>query len=175
MAEYGRRTPIEKLRGECYRTNKGCVIFIPILLVLLAAFVRLVCGSPVQTLHSTGAGTAIMPVWLMVLLFALSYAVAGLSLGLALGSAHGSREARKYQGAMWFCISLALGYAWYPIFFCARLFLVSVIVSALCLFSSVCACISFSHVSKISCALSVLYNCWLTYLLLLNIRIFLSI
>lgn len=175
MSNYKKRTPAENFRCECARTDKGYLVSIPLILLCLGIFTRWVSGSPLSTLHYIGANELIMPLWLMVLLFSLSYLVAGLALGLALGNRVTPRADRKYQGAMWFCIALALGYAWYPIFFCARLFLASVCLSILCLFASVCASICFACVSKMSLFFSILYNCWLIYLLLLNMQIFFSI
>lgn len=175
MSNYRKKTPAESFRCECVRTDKRCVIFIPLILLCIGIFTRWVSGSPLSTLHYIGGRELIMPLWLMILLFSLSYIVAGLALGLTLGNRVTPRTDKKYQGAMWFCISLALGYAWYPIFFCARLFLISVFISVLCLFTSVCAGVCFASVSKMSFCFALLYDLWLVYLLLLNVQIFFSI
>ena len=164
-----------EVRCEYNRTNRKLVIFMPILLMFLGIFTRWVSGSPIPTLHYIGARELVPPVWLMVLLFSASYLVAGLSLGMALGRADFSCEVKKYQGAMWFCISLALGYIWYPLFFCARVFLVSAVVSAVCFFASICATVCFAYVSKIALFLGVVYDAWLIYLVLLNMQIFFKI
>jgi len=169
------RTAFEKIRFECYRVDRTTVIAFPIILLLIAIFVRWVCGGPISTLHFVGAKELIPPIWLMVLLFSVSYIVAGLALGFALGTQFCVRAERKYQGAMWFVLSLALGYAWYPLFFCAKLFLVSIIVCALCLFSSICASICFADVSRPSLVFSLIYNAWLAYLFILNIQVFFGI
>lgn len=172
---YKSRNAIEKIRFECYKTRVEGVLIFPILLLFIAIFVRWVCGSPLSTLHYIGAGDIMPPIWLTVLLFSVSYIVAGLTLGLALGNRFCLYPERKYQGAMWFIIALALGYAWYPLFFCARLFLVSLIVCALCLFASICASICFFAVSRASFVFSVIYDVWLAYLLLLNLKVFFGI
>ena len=172
---YKSRNAIEKIRFECYKTRVEVVLIFPILLLFIAIFVRWVCGSPLSTLHYIGAGDIMPPIWLTVLLFSVSYIVAGLTLGLALGNRFCLYPERKYQGAMWFIIALALGYAWYPLFFCARLFLVSLIVCALCLFASICASICFFAVSRASFVFSVIYDVWLAYLLLLNLKVFFGI
>lgn len=166
-----KRNTIEKIRFECSRLNGGSVVAFPVLLLILGIFVRWVSGGPLSTLHYIGARNTVPPIWLMVLLFSLSYIVAGLALGLNLCNRYCVFTEKKYQGAMWFVISLALGYAWYPLFFCSRLFLVSVIDSALCLFASVCASICFSAVSRASFIFSVIYDAWLAYLLLLNMQL----
>ena len=169
------RNTIEEIKFECYKTNKVSVVFMPILLLTLGIFTRWVCGSPLATLHYVGARGLVPPSWVMVLLFSASYIVAGLSLGIALGYRFGCNTVRKYQGAMWFILALALGYVWYPLFFCSRLFLVSVITNALCLFCSICATICLADVSRIAFFLAVLYDTWLIYLLFLNLQIFFSI
>ena len=66
----------------------------------------------------------------------------------------------------------SLGYAWYPIFFCARLIFISLIVSLLCSLCAVFATICFSRVSALSYCAMILYDVWLIYLLILNFQIF---
>jgi tryptophan-rich sensory protein len=175
MSNKKRRNPFESMMRECSRTNKKIVLLVPALLVFIGIFTRWVSGSPISTLHFVGAKDVVPPVWLFVLLFCLSYIVAGFSLGLALGNQICIYGEKKYQGAMWFVISLAIGYTWYPIFVCARLFLVSAGMSALCLFCSICATMCFAGVSKASFFLSLLYDCWLLYLFLLNMKVFFAI
>lgn len=172
MSEFRKKTLIQSLKCEYYRLDKSYLIFIPLILLFLGIFTRWISGSPLSTLHYIGVRNIIPPTWLMILLFSLFYIVAGISLGAALGNRFCLCGELKYQGAMWFCISLAIGYAWYPIFFCSRLFLVSLIASVLCLFSATCATICFARVSAISFAFAVLYEAWLLYLTSLNIQIF---
>ena len=162
-------------RCEYNRTNKKCVLVIPIILLFLGIFTRWVSGSPISTLHFLEIRDTVPPSWLMVVLFSIFYIVSGLSLGTALGNKYCANGEKKYQGAMWFCISLALGYAWYPLFFCARLFLVSMILSLVCFATSLFATLCFINVSKISFFLSLFSNCWLLYLLFLNMQIFFAI
>lgn len=175
MSSYKKRTPIECVRHELYTTNKTCVVAMPLCLLAVGIFTRWVSGSPLPTLHYIGIGDLIPPTWLMVLFFSGSYIVAGLSLGLVLGNGRGTCGEKKYQGAMWFCLALCLGYVWYPIFFCARLFLVSAMMSVLCLFCSICASVCFAKVSAPSTALAVIYDLWLAYLTLLNAQIFFAV
>ena len=169
------RNGVEKIRFECYRTDKRFIISFPLILLFLGIFTRWVSGSPLPTLHYLNVKSVVPPSWLMVLLFSISYIVAGLSLGIALGSCFCPCGEKKYQGAMWFTIALALGYVWYPLFFCAHLFLVSVIVCALCLFASICATICFVTVSRLSAFFGIVYDCFLLYLLFLNMQIFFTI
>lgn len=175
MSNYKKRTPLECFRHECSKTDKRCVIFIPLLLLLLGIFTRWVSGSPIPTLHYIEVRDMIPPIWLFVLLFSLSYVTCGLSLGLLLGNRVTPRGEKKYQGAMWMCIAIFLGYAWYPIFFCARLFLVSALCSLICLFCAICASVCVACVSKMAFWLSALYDAWLVYLALLNMQIFFAI
>ena len=175
MSKRKMKNPFESVMREYERTNKKTVAVIPVLLVFLSIFTRWVSGSPIPTLHFISAKDTVPPVWLMVLIFCVSYVVAGLALGLALGNRTCPCSDKKYQGAMWFVIALAIGYAWYPIFVCARLFLVSAGMSALCLFCAICATICFASVSKASFFLSLLYDCWLLYLFLLNMKVFFEI
>ncbi len=175
MSKINSKNSFNGVRGEYERTDKRCVVVIPVLLVFLGIFTRWVSGSPIATLHYIGAHDVVPPVWLMVLLFSISYVVAGLSLGVALGNRFCACGEKKYQGAMWFCISLSAGYCWYPIFFAARLFLVSVGLCAACLFCAICAMICFASVSRLSFFLSLAYNCWLLYLTFLNLQIFFAI
>ena len=170
-----RKTPLEAFRSEYYRTNKSGVVFLAILLLVIAIFVRWVSGSPLQTLHYIGARQLVPSIWLMVLLFSVFYIVSGAALGLSLGTRFCPHAEKKYQGAMWLCISLALGYAWYPIFFSAKLFFISLIVSTACFLCTVFATICFSYVSRLSFFLSLVALLWLLYLTLLNYRIFFSI
>ena len=144
------KNPFECVICEYDRANKKTVALMPPLLVFLGIFTRWVSGSPIPTLHFVGAKNTVPPIWLFVMLFCASYIVAGLALGLALGNRWGSCADNKYQGAMWLVICLAIGYTWYPIFVCARLFLVSACMSALCLFCAICATICFASVSKSS-------------------------
>lgn len=169
------KTFLQSLKCEYYRLDKKYVIFISIILLFLGIFTRWISGSPIEALHYIGEGKAVPPTWIMILLFSGFYIVAGASLGIALGNRFCACGERKYQGAMWFCICLAIGYAWYPIFFCARLFLVSLIMSALCLFSGICATICFAYVSNISLIFSIAYDAWLIYLTFLNMQIFFAI
>ncbi len=169
------RNTAEEIRFECYRTDKRLILFLPLLLLFIGIFTRWVSGSPLATLHYLEVRDRVPPSWIMVILFSIFYIVAGLSLGVALGSRFCSCREKKYQGAMWFVISLALGYAWYPLFFSARLFLVSIIVSTLCLFTGICATVCFAEVSKLSFFLAIIYDCFLIYLLLLNLQIFFEI
>lgn len=175
MSSCKKRTPIERVRYELYGTDKACVVALPLVLLVTGIFTRWVSGSPIATLHYIGVSELIPPTWLMVLLFGASYIVAGLALGFALGERRGGRGEKKYQGAMWFCLALCLGYAWYPVFFCAKLFLVSAGLSLLCLFCSICASACFAHVSAASLALSAVYTLWLAYLALLNMQIFFAV
>lgn len=175
MSKIKNKNKFSRLRYEYESTNKKIVVLMPVLLVFLGIFTRWISGSPLSTLHFVGAKNLIPPIWLMVLLFCISYTVAGLGFGLGLGKRAPYCEAKKYQGAMWFVISLATGYIWYPIFFCARLFLVSAALCGICLFTSICATFCFVRVSKISFFLLLLYDCWLIYLTLLNMQIFFAI
>ncbi len=175
MSGFKNSSAFGEVRCEYERTNKKCVIGIPLLLLFLGIFTRWVSGSPLSTLHYIGARQLVPPIWIMVLLFSVSYVLAGIALGTALGNRHSPRGEKKYQGAMWFCISLFLGYAWYPLFFCARVFLVSTAVSVLCLFSAICATICFASVSKLSFFSALAYDCWLLYLTFLNLQIFFTI
>lgn len=175
MSSKNTKNPFNSVMRGFNRANKKTVLLIPLLLLFLSIFTRWISGSPVQTLYFIGARDIVPPVWLMVLLFSLSYIIAGISLGIALGIGNCPCADKKYQGAMWFVICLSMGYAWYPIFFCARLFLVSAIISALCFLSSICATICFSNVSKSSFFLSLVYDCWLLYLFLLNMKVFFTI
>ena len=175
MSKKKMKNPFDTVMREYDRANKKIVALIPPLLVFLGVFTRWVSGSPIPTLHFVGAKDTVPPIWLLVLLFCVSYVVAGLALGLALGNRWCAFADKKYQGAMWFIICLALGYAWYPIFVCARLFLVSACMSALCLFCSICATICFASVSKSSFFAALLYDCWLLYLFLLNMKVFFGI
>ena len=175
MSKRKMKNPFESVMREYDRANKKTVAVIPVLTVFLGVFTRWVSGSPIPTLHFVGAKNVVPPVWLMVLLFCISYILAGLALGLALGNRRCVFAEKKYQGAMWFIITLALGYCWYPIFVCARLFLVSACMSALCLFCSICATICFASVSKASFFFALAYDCWLLYLFLLNMKVFFGI
>lgn len=175
MSDFKNCGAARSVRIEYERSNKKVVALVPILLVILGIFTRWVSGSPIPTLHYIGAMELTPPIWLMVLLFCLSYAVAGLALGIALGYRACAHPEKKYQGAMWLCISLALGYAWYPLFFAARVFLVATAVSVLCFFSSLLATLCFASVSKTSFFLLLLYDCWLLYLTFLNMQIFFGI
>ena len=175
MSKRKMKNPFDRVMREYDRADKKTVALIPVLLVFLGIFTRWVSGSPIPTLHFVGAMDVVPQIWLLVLLFCISYVIAGLALGTALGKRTCSYADKKYQGAMWFVICLAIGYAWYPIFFCARLFLVSAIMCALCFCSAICATICFESVSKISFFLSLTYNCWLLYLFLLNMKVFFGI
>ena len=169
------KNPFYTVMREYGRVDKKTVVLMPLLLMFLGIFTRWVSGSPIPTLYFVGAKNITPPTWLMVLLFCIFYIISGISLGTALGNKICVYAEKKYQGAMWFVICLALGYAWYPIFFCARLFLISACMSALCLLSAICATICFASVSKISFFLSLAYDCWLLYLFLLNMKIFFAI
>lgn len=175
MSKRKNKNPFNCIMREYERTNKKIVLSMPILLIFLSVFTRWVSGSPIPTLHFVGAKDAVPPIWLLVLLFCLFYVVAGLALGLALGNRVCPYGAKKYQGAMYFVISLALGYVWYPLFFVARLFLVSTIACTLCFLASICATVCFANVSKSSFFLALTYNCWLLYLFLLNMKVFFGI
>ena len=175
MSKKNTKNPFESVMREYDRADKKTVAIMPAILVFLSIFVRWVSGSPIATLHFIGAKDVIPPIWLFVILFCVSYIVAGLALGLALGNRACPLGEKKYQGAMWFIIALAIGYAWYPIFVCARLFLVSACMSALCLFCAICATICFASVSKTSFFFSLIYDCWLLYLFLLNMKVFFGI
>ena len=170
-----RNNNLNNIRCECQRANKKLVIILPLLLLFLGIFTRWVSGSPLGALHYLEAKSLVPPVWVMVLIFSVFYVASGFALGVALGNRFCACGEKKYQGAMWFCISLALGYAWYPLCFCARLFLVSTTVSALCLFCAICATVCFASVSKLAFFLSLACNCWLLYLVFLNLQIFFAI
>lgn len=175
MSKNKRRSPFESVMRDYERCNKRTVVLTPVLLVLIAMFVRWVSGSPLATLHYVGARNIVPSTWLMVLLFSISYVAAGLSLGVALGNRFCYCGEKKYQGAMWLIICLALGYSWYPLFFCARVFLVTICISFLCLFCSICATLCFVNVSKLSFFLALAYDCWLLYLFFLNMQVFFAI
>ena len=169
------RNPFNSIMREYECANKKLVVITPILLILIAVFVRWVSGSPITTLHYIGARNIVPPTWFMVLMFSISYTIVGLSLGLALGNRFCFGGEKKYQGAMWLVICLSLGYAWYPLFFSTRLFLVSIFTCVFCLFCSICATICFVSVSKLSFFLALAYDCWLLYLFFLNMQVFFAI
>ena len=175
MSKKKQKNPFDSVMREYESTNKKVVVITPLLLIFIAVFVRWVSGSPIATLHYIGARGIVPPIWLMVLLFSISYVIIGFALGVALGNRFYCCGEKKYQGAMWLVICLALGYAWYPLFFCTRLFLVSICACALCLFSSICATICFASVSKLSFFLALFYDCWLLYLFFLNMQVFFAI
>lgn len=175
MSKKKTKNPFDNVLKEYELANKKIVIIAPVLLIFIAALVRWVSGSPLSTLHYIGARNIVPPTWLMVLLFSVSYATVGLALGVALGNRFCFCGEKKYQGAMWLVICLSLGYAWYPFFFSARLFLVSFCVCALCIFSGICATICFANVSKLSFFLLLAYDCWLLYLFFLNMQVFFAI
>ena len=166
----------QKMHFKCRPSTpcaRGCgkaAFVLPLILIALGTLTRWVSGSPLPTLHYVGARDLLPPIWLIVLLFCISYAVAGLALGLVLGTRAPCGE-RRYQGAMYFVISLALGYAWYPLFFAARVFLVASAAGVLCLIFSVLASFCFAYVRRTAFFLSLIYDAWLIYLTLLNIKI----
>ncbi len=168
-------TAFRGARCEYGQTNKKTVVALPVLLVFLGIFTRWVSGSPIPTLHFVGARYLVPPIWLLVLLFCIFYLLSGVALGMVLGNRLCSCGDKKYQGAMWHVISLALGYVWYPLFFCARLFLVSAVACAVCLFSAICATFCYVRVSKTAFFLSLLADVYLIYLTLLNLQIFFAI
>lgn len=170
-----RKTLAQAIRCEYYRIDKVYLIAIPLILLFIGILTRWICGSPLATLHYIGAVGTVPPMWVMILLFSAFYFIAGLALGVALGNRFCACGERKYQGAMWFCISLAIGYAWYPVFFCARLFLISLLMCALCLFAGICATVCFAQVSGISLCFSIIYDSWLLYLTFLNMQMFFAI
>lgn len=175
MSERKKGSACFSVRSECRRTNMRYVFFISALLLGLGILTRWICGSPLPIIHMLGIGDILMPTWLFVLLFSASYIVSGAALGTALGERASGRADKKYQGAMWFCIMASLGYVWYPVFFCARLFLIALIISAACVFCAVCATVCFARVSFLSFWSMVLYDVWLVYLLMLNMQIFFMI
>lgn len=175
MSDSKKGSVASSVRNDCRRLDKRYILFIPLVLLLVGIFTRWVCGSPVWLVHSLGISDMIPSVWLMVLLSSISYVVGGIALGSALGQRFCSRNEKKYQGAMWFCIMAALGYAWYPIFFCSNLFFISTIVASLCFFCAVCATVCFACVSFLSFWSMILYDIWLLYLLLLNFQVFFSV
>ena len=115
MSKKKTKNPFCSVMREYDRADKKTVALIPVLLVILSVFTRWVSGSPIPTLYFVGAKDVIPPIWLLVLLFCISYVIAGLALGIALGKRACAYSVTKYQGARWFVICLALGYAWYPI------------------------------------------------------------
>ena len=169
------KNPFNCVMHEYDCVDKKTVALMPALLVFLGVFTRWASGSPIPTLYFVGARDVIPPIWLLVLLFCVFYVIGGIAFGTALGNRLCVYADKKYQGAMWFVICLAIGYAWYPIFFCARLFLVSAGMSAICLFCAICATICFASVSKLSFFLALAYDCWLLYLFLLNMKVFFAI
>ena len=172
MSGSKRKSAICFVKDDCRQLNKKYIFFISLILLFIGIFTRWVSGSPVWLIHTLGISNFIPPVWLMVLLASVSYAVGGIALGSALGNRFCTRNEKKYQGAMWFCIMASLGYVWYPIFFCANLFFISLIVSILCFFCAFCATVCFARVSFLSFWAMILYDAWLFYLLFLNFQIF---
>ena len=175
MSSYKNSAPFFSARCEYQHARRTYALILPILLLSLGIFTRWVSGSPLPTLHYIEARSIVPAGWVMVLFFSIYYVAAGFALGVVLGNRFCAFGEKKYQGAMWFVISLALGYVWYPLFFCARLFLVSIIVSVLCLFTSICATICFANVSKLSFFIAIICDAWLIYLVLLNMQIFFGI
>ena len=163
------------VRGELRRIDRGYVFLVSAILLAAGIFTRWISGNPTRTIHTLGLANVVPPVWIMVILFSASYLTGGLALGSALGEKSVCRPERKYQGAMWFCICASLGYAWYPVFFCAELFFCSLVISILCLFCAVCTTVCFAKVSFISFWSMILYDAWLVYLLILNFQIFFMI
>ena len=163
------------VRCEFRQINRGCVFLVSAILLTVGIFTRWISGNPTRLVHTLGLSDIIPPIWIMVILFSASYITGGLALGSALGERGVCRPEKKYQGAMWFCIMASLGYAWYPVFFCAELFFGSLVISLLCLFCAICATICFARVSFISFWSMILYDAWLVYLLILNFQIFFMI
>lgn len=170
-----KRSFFSDLKCDIVSVNKCSVLTFSSILVFTGIFTRWVSGSPVWIIHSLGIGSIVPPTYIMALLSCLAYFLGGTALASVLGGGCFSDMAQRYRGAMWFCIMASLGYVWYPIFFCANLIFVSMIISALCIFCAVTATLCFSRVSRLAFVCMILYDVWLLALLLLNLRIFFTV
>ncbi len=175
MNTYKKRSFFSSARYDLATLNRGLVIFLSGVFLAVAMFVRWVSGNPLHFIHSLGISDIVPPVFFLIVMFSLFYILAGIALSLGMSSGACCPSPDKYRGGMYFFIMLFLSYAWYPIFFCANLVLISLAVSILCLLAGILASACFSKVSTLSFLSLTLCNAFLAYLVFLNMRIFFSV
>ena len=170
--KYGHMTPGAWLNSELERTNPIMMVAIGMLLTVGGILVRAFVGSPHRVLLELGIGDMLPPVWIMTALWGIALFSIGCGAGFVLGMRRGGYDGERYKGCMFFVLLAVLELCWYPTFFKAELYFLSVLESILILCLSLGVSFCFSRVSKFASAIFVFHTIWLIYMLILNFSAF---
>ena len=165
-------TPGAWLSSELERTNPIFMIAIGLLLTVGGILVRAFIGSPHRTLLELGIGAMVPPVWIMTTLWTVALFGIGCGAGFVLGMRSGGYDGERYKGCMFFVLLAVLELCWYPTFFGAGLYFLSVLESILILCLSLGVTFCFYRVSKFAGAIFLFHTVWLIYMLILNFAAF---
>jgi len=137
--------------------------------VSIALIIRFLTGSPYKIINYCGLRGVIPPVWVMVVMWLFWYVVLGIAFGEVVESKQTRNEASKYKGGMFFVIMMALGYAWYPLFFgSGALFLGLLICEFVFILSTVCT-VYFACIDRLSSLFMAMFSFWMLWMIGLNI------
>lgn len=170
--KYGKITVSAWLNIEMKQSSLGLSIFVGALLMGGGFVVRFLTGSPHMTLLALHVGNIVPPVWLMGLLWSITFFTIGCAAGFILGYRDRGCEVEKYKGGMLFVLLAVLELCWYPTFFGAGLYFLSVLESILILCLAVGVTFCFYRVSKLGGMLILFHDIWLIYMLILNFAVF---
>ncbi len=170
--QYGRMTVSAWLNCEMDRTNPLVMILLGVMLAVGGILVRAFVGGPHRALLELGIERLIPPVWLMAVLWTVALFTVGCAAGFVLGMRSGGYDGERYKGCMFFVLLAALELCWYPTFFGAGLYFLSVLESILILCFSLAVTFCFYRVSKFAGMLFFFHDVWLIYMLILNFAAF---
>lgn len=170
--QYGRMTVGAWLNCEMNRTSPPVMILLGVMLAVGGILVRAFVGGPHRTILELGIVHLIPPVWLMAVLWTVAFFTVGCAAGFVLGMHRGGYDGERYKGCMLFVLLAVLELCWYPTFFGAGLYFLSVLESILILCLSLAVTFCFYRVSKFAGMLFFLHDVWLIYMLILNFSAF---
>lgn len=169
--KYGRMTLGAWLNSEMECTNPVVTVSLGVVMALGGIVVRAVVGGPHRAILELGIERLIPPVWLMAILWTVSLFTVGCAAGLVLGMRRGGYDADRYKGCMFFVLLGVLEMCWYPTFFGAGLYFISVLESIMILCLSLAVTLCFYRVSRLAGMILLFHNVWLIYMMILNFAV----
>lgn len=121
----------------------GALLFGIVWLIVLS-----IVGSPRSFLQLIALRTITFPPWLFLLLMLALFVICGGSIGMVFGNWRRGCELSRYRGAFFFTVAITLCYLWYALFFGARFFLPSLLLSAIVCFCFMLAAMNFRKVFR---------------------------
>ncbi len=137
-------------------------------------------GSPLDMIHKISGKCALPSIWVFNLVSIAFFFVIGLAFGWVAETTAdrmnvGREEVSAYRGAMFLIAAFFLSLIWYPVFMFAQKLFLSLVISILCMLSSLLCAVEWGRVFLKRASVAMLINTlWCFYIMFISLSVFLN-